>query len=77
MRIGPLGRYEEAAVWSSWNLPASGEAAGPPLVVSMTFKLNVLRRLSHPVWWEDVFPGALIGMPRAVRLLNVLLFGHP
>ena len=37
---------------------------------------SILARLAHPVWWEDVFPGALMGLPRAFRVLQVLL-GHP
>lgn len=38
---------------------------------------TLLARLTHPVWWEDVIPGALMGLPRALRVFQGLLLGHP
>lgn len=45
--------------------------------VVMSWLTKTLHRLAHPVWWEDIFPGALMATPRVVRVLQALLFGHP
>lgn len=46
----------------------------------MTWNVHLYRQLTNPVWWEDVFPGALLGLPRllpALRSVQVLLLGYP
>lgn len=34
----------------------------------MASKPKLLHRLTHPVWWEDVFPGAFYALPKILAI---------